>query len=594
MRLCGISELNAMKVNQHARDYCDNDICNDGVYESMLHAEEFLPDSGNLILEIVTRIDEFTALKSRKTLTDLVQAVMTQASGLYRLALEDEDGETLSYLNKFFEISREYADATDDPTLGSLLDYLDILSEFSVSLEEPTTNDAVQILTVHRSKGLEFPVVFIPDLVQSHFPMSFRDKQFYVPNALVKSMKSEKNEKALFIEEERRLLYVAMTRAENRLYLLRPIKYRQNKRDSKPSQFLDEMKWNDHPLIDHVSVTFEGRTIERTEDSPIDMVMRSVREDCIRALTDTRIEAATQYLCTLEQVMLYRDGKDPMSAQLVQYLGLSEPDSRILDLMNPEKRSLVPDNFTLSPSSLTTYESCPLKFKFQNILRIPTTDKSFFQKGTAIHKVIEQATAEMAEGKRPDEDRLIAILHECWKPQVFDSETVGEQQRVSAEDNIRNYQTWEANNPNTIVEVEKSFSMPLVQVDGKNWIVKGWIDRIEDEDGEQVVVDFKSGKSRLAKKEVPLNIQLNLYAMALKALNGKLPKRTSLVYLEDDGGKQVDYMPTEATVQVFQEKLNGLIQGIMEERFDPAPNFMGCKFCDYGGLCSKRETGEEE
>jgi DNA helicase-2/ATP-dependent DNA helicase PcrA len=104
--------------------------------------------------------------------------------------------------------------------------------------------------------------------------------------------------------------------------------------------------------------------------------------------------------------------------------------------MNQESRSLIPDDFTLSPSSLNTYESCPLKFKFQYVLRIPTMDKSFFQKGTAIHKVIERATAEMAEGKEPDADRLISILHECWKPQAYDSETVAEQSKVSAEESL--------------------------------------------------------------------------------------------------------------------------------------------------------------
>lgn len=101
--------------------------------------------------------------------------------------------------------------------------------------------EAVQILTIHRSKGLEFPVVFIPDLVQKGFPIRFRDKIFYVPSDLISSMKSEKDDRTLFNEEERRLFYVAITRAENRLFLLRPVKYRRNKRDSKPSQFLDEI-----------------------------------------------------------------------------------------------------------------------------------------------------------------------------------------------------------------------------------------------------------------------------------------------------------------------------------------------------------------
>jgi len=594
MRLCGISEVSSIKVNNHARDYSDDDTRNDGVYEAMAHAEEFLMGDGILVKEIVHRIEEFTALKSRIVLTELVHEVMTQASGLYRLAIEDERGESLSYLNRFFEITREYADATDEPSLSSFLDYLSILTEFPVSLEEISNKDAVQILTIHRSKGLEFPVVFIPDLVQNQFPMNFREKQFYVTNVLVKSMRSEKSEKVLFLEEERRLCYVAMTRAENELYLLRPVRYRRNKKDSKPSQFLAEMKWQDHPLIVHVDFSCEGVVREQVADISLDTVIRSVREECIRALSDGRITAATHHLCTLEQVLLYRDGKDPMAAGLVHLLDLNEPDQRVLSLMNQESRSLIPDDFTLSPSSLNTYESCPLKFKFQYVLRIPTMDKSFFQKGTAIHKVIERATAEMAEGKEPDADRLISILHECWKPQAYDSETVAEQSKVSAEESLLNFLEWKETNQNRVLETEKSFTYPLNLPNGKRWIVKGRIDRIEEEKGEMVVIDFKSGKSRIAKKDIPLDIQLNIYAMALQMMNGKLPKRASLVYLEGDRVKQVDYFPTEQSIGAFREKLDGMVQAIIDERFDPTPGYMECRFCDYGGLCPGKEKGDGE
>jgi len=592
MRLCGISEIVAIKVNYKAREYSDDDIRNDGVYEAMVHAEEYLPESGHLVREISTRIDEFTALKSRKPLTVLIHAVMTQASGLYRLALEADDPEELTYLNKFFEIAREFADATDEPTLSGLLGYLDILREFPVSIEEAPLSDAVQILTIHRSKGLEFPVVFIPDLVQTQFPMRFNEKPFYVPNALVKSMPAQKSEKELFTEEERRLCYVAMTRAENRLYLLRPTRYRRNKRDGKPSQFLTDMSWEDHPLIDHIQVSCEAAVIERVSDTPIDLIVRSVQDECIRALTDSRISAAAQHLCTLEQINLFRVGKDPMDAQLAKSLGIEALDIRLADLMNPVKRSLISDTMTLSPSSLDTYDSCPLKFKFQNVLKIPTTDKSFFQRGKAIHSVIEQVTAEITEGNVPDADRLVSMLNECWKPQAFDSSTVGEQARVTAEENVQNFRSWQTNNQNTIVDQEKGFSFPFVQGERK-WVIKGRIDRIEEEAGEKVIIDFKSGRSRMTKKEIPLDIQMNIYAMALRSMNGSLPKRTSLVYLDEEGGNQIDYLPTEESVKVFEGKLTGLIQGIMEERFEPKPGFMTCKFCDYGGLCPGKEMGEE-
>ncbi|NLL09620.1 MAG: PD-(D/E)XK nuclease family protein [Methanomicrobiales archaeon] len=122
--------------------------------------------------------------------------------------------------------------------------------------------------------------------------------------------------------------------------------------------------------------------------------------------------------------------------------------------------------------------------------------------------------------------------------------------------------------------------------------MKGRIDRIEEEKGEMVVIDFKSGKSRIAKKDIPLDIQLNIYAMAIQMMNGKLPKRASLVYLEEEGVKQVDYFPTEQSIGVFREKLDGLVQAIIDERFDPTPGYMECRFCDYGGLCTGKEKGD--
>ena len=79
--------------------------------------------------------------------------------------------------------------------------------------------------------------------------------------------------------------------------------------------------------------------------------------------------------------------------------------------------------------------------------------------------------------------------------------------------------------------------------------------------------------------------------MALQMMNGKLPKRASLVYLEEEGVKQVDYFPTEHSIGVFWEKLDGLVQVIMDERFDPTPGYMECRFCDYGDCVQGRRRG---
>ena len=111
--------------------------------------------------------------------------------------------------------------------------------------------DAVRILTVHKSKGKEFPVVFVSDMAYQRFPLRYQSKPFYVPNDLSKGLKTGDDEKKLFEQEERRLCYVAMTRAELRLYFTRARFYGDNKKETKPSQFLFEMRYAikpaDHP-----------------------------------------------------------------------------------------------------------------------------------------------------------------------------------------------------------------------------------------------------------------------------------------------------------------------------------------------------------
>ena len=108
-----------------------------------------------------------------------------------------------------------------------------------------------------------------------------------------------------------------------------------------------------------------------------------------------------------------------------------------------------------------------------------------------MYKVDEQATCEKTEKKRTDADLVNGVLHECWKPQAYDSETVATQSKESAEESLRNFMVWKEKNPNQVLETDKSFTYPLDLPNGKRWIVKGRIDRIEDDKGEMVVVDFK-------------------------------------------------------------------------------------------------------
>jgi DNA helicase-2/ATP-dependent DNA helicase PcrA len=145
--------------------------------------------------------------------------------------------------------------------------------------------------------------------------------------------------------------------------------------------------------------------------------------------------------------------------------------------------------------------------------------------------------------------------------------------------------TWLEANKNTLVDREKEFEFAFA---GKT--LHGFIDRIEKTPtGGYVVIDFKSGSKPgdITKKSLPENIQLNLYAMAIRELYGTLPERATLFYLKDN--KVVDYQPTEETIGAFIQNIEQMIREIETGEFPARPDYQRCDWCPYGDLCESRE-----
>jgi len=92
------------------------------------------------------------------------------------------------------------------------------------------------VMTIHKAKGLEFPVVFIVSLVEDRFPSRNRPDKIDLPDALIKDVLPSGD---FHLQEERRLFYVAMTRAKDELYLTSALDYG-GKRVKKPSRFVIE------------------------------------------------------------------------------------------------------------------------------------------------------------------------------------------------------------------------------------------------------------------------------------------------------------------------------------------------------------------
>jgi len=140
---------------------------------------------------------------------------------------------------RFGETIAEFCEDSPDHSLEAFMHHLDLVL-LSGEDEEPAAvevGDAVRVMTIHQSKGLEFDAVFVPALVEGRLPQSGRSPRFELPPAVLEPLVRGRED---VIAEERRLLYVAMTRARRKLYLTWAEHYEGGRR-WRPSRFLDEV-----------------------------------------------------------------------------------------------------------------------------------------------------------------------------------------------------------------------------------------------------------------------------------------------------------------------------------------------------------------
>lgn len=180
--------------------------------------------SGRSILKFVAMIQDLQAQLENHSAAQMIKVMLEQSD--YRRDLEnqstDEAIDRLQNLQELVNAAQQFDEENEDSTLASFLENAALASDLD-NLEEGAS--AVSLMTLHSSKGLEFPVVFLVGLEQGLFP---NVRSIHDPLAL---------------EEERRLCYVGITRAQEKLYLCQAQSRRLygNSEDTIPSQFLQEL-----------------------------------------------------------------------------------------------------------------------------------------------------------------------------------------------------------------------------------------------------------------------------------------------------------------------------------------------------------------
>jgi len=525
---------------------------------SMLEAIDSTPT--DVDAELTKRLSEFRdryrtllSLAQGVTLVELARRIL-DATGAWAEAETMEGARRLSTrlnLYRFLDLAEEWSPLEGRPSLDAFLDYLELLQEDRASEELDTATlsgeDAVSLLTVHRSKGLEWTVVFLPAVCKGTFP-SAPYGGLDDPDRYARSLPSELrlddeqgDLRARHDGQEWRTAYVAVTRAKRRLVLTGAYWYTlgQAKRPS--------------PLFELLA-SLEGAEVVAASDGPGNPPV-SLRSAPTGSTPDPlfgtweeafpRAEADPAWLRDLaHDVRHFEDERHQL--QLVLDGLPSEPDA------DPEDLPL-----RVSVSNLVTYATCPRRYFWTSVDPLPRRSSSAARRGVEVHRRIELHN----RGVLPlTEEYDIADGEASAGPDPF---AVYESSRFAEDRPLR---------------VETPFDLALAGA-----TVTGRIDAIYGrEGGPWEIVDFKSGRP---SENPAVEVQLEAYALAARDVNPDVDLSVSFAYL--GGGletrtKQAD----DPWLDAARTHLVELIGAIREGRYEPSPS-PTCRWCDFLPFCEQ-------
>jgi DNA helicase-2/ATP-dependent DNA helicase PcrA len=586
----GVTEHNLQKINLLAQQVRKNDPTHgDGIYSVL---RDRLDDTGitqkDLVITILKRLEEVMGYKKNHLPSDTVKFLLTQKTDIYRSQLTentDHSRRNIKLLNSLVHIVADLELVDAGSELETVMEHLSLVFNLDIDEGEASEENTVKVMTIHQSKGKEAKAVFVCDLAGRHLPLQFRNKPFTVPFELARGVQRDVEEKVLHLEEERRLAYVAMTRAKEQLYLVFPERYLNNENASKPSQFLDDIDYENNALLELVIAGKAGvrqgpvsvSLLQRKKGEYENMVSMYARQD--------QLSQALESLVVLAQLKELERNGSLASFDIASFLNVNpRQPAELQDLVDGKVPPLVDTNMRFSASRIKEYMDCPLKFKYNSVLRIPTPQKGYFNVGTKIHAVYEEMVKQKLQGKTPAITEAQKMLDDIWDGSAFTSTTQERQEKGKMQKMLDVWFNFEQSNPNQAVDVEQWFDLVL---EGSHFA--GLIDRIDiTPSGDYIVIDYKTGKTNLSKKKMKEDVQLALYSLAVKEKYGKLPVQVGHFYVHPELAELRLVDVDEKTVKAVVARIKKAVVGILSEDFEiyEQPE---CRYCDYGAVCEWRK-----
>ncbi len=512
------------------------------------------PETRATVAKLVADLQAYAEAAHEQPAGELLYRFLRGSGMLARLAGTDSVAaeEALGNIARFFEIVRAQSAILADDRAIFVARHLETLIEAG---DDPATAeldpdaDAVAVLTVHKAKGLEFPVVFLPGMVAGRFPSSGRGETLPLPAGLGRGTPPT-SESAL--AEERRLCYVAMTRARDEL------------------------------ILSHAA-DYGGARARRV--SPF--VLEALDLPAAAGVPGAGAAAPT----AAERLAAFEAQPGPTALA----------------------RGPIDEPLSLSFYQIDDYLTCPLKYKYAHVLRVPLAPHHAIIYGSALHKAVQLFHQRHAKGQVMSDAELGEAFTAAMSNEGFVSREHEEARLEAGRAALRRFRAAQLE-PDAVIPtyVEREFSF---QLGGDR--VRGRWDRVDIvAAGDAVsasprppaatapsadvvsptlemlgpervtITDYKSSDVRdpvKARQRARDSLQLQIYAMGYEAMTGRLPDTVALHFLESGLVGEVPVDPKR--LAKARDKIQTAAAGMRARDYAPKPDYLACTYCAFRDIC---------
>jgi DNA helicase-2/ATP-dependent DNA helicase PcrA len=385
-------------------------------------------------------LDELSRLASLERPATVASAAL-QASGLMDALLRADDREqSLAAVRELIHSFEELSQREHDALVPRALALIALHQERGIALTKTSEEmpGRVRVMTVHRAKGKEFEYVYVPRLTDRAWSTRNRPEYFHLPDILTGAVE---------LEDERRLLYVAITRAK----LACTLSYATTRDDGKeesPCVLLDEL---------------DEELMERT---------------VLSGSTEADAAALLQKQTARAEKLLHPARKDAPSKDDLATL----------------QAAFLSQGF--SPTAFNNYLACPWRYFYVNLLRIPEAENKYMIFGTAIHTALKAYADRRTRGEDMPMDYAVGVFGRALSRAPLNEREI-EELRAKGERSLTAW--WKAHQSSWPAKSESELPVEatLTLADGTELGIRGKLDRIDElPGGRYSVVDYKTGKVR--------------------------------------------------------------------------------------------------